>query len=85
MSSELNMEGVDYFIAQAYEALKSIEEKKQKKLVEKEMKRLKELNYMRCPKCGMSLEEIEYSGFKADKCIQCEGIWLDVEPRHISY
>ena len=85
MSLELNMEGVDYFIVEAYEALKSIEEKKQKKLVEEEMKRLKELNYMRCPKCGMSLKEIEHNGFKADKCMQCEGIWLDVEPMHISY
>jgi len=85
MSSELNMEGVDYFIVQAYEALKSIEEKKQNKLFKEEIKRLKELIYMRCPKCGTSLKEIEYSGFKADKCVQCEGIWLDVEPRHISY
>jgi len=30
MSSELNIEGVDCFILQAYEALRSIEEKKQK-------------------------------------------------------
>jgi len=63
MSSELNIEGVDYFILQAYEAFRSIEEKKQKKLVPEKIKRLKELNYMRCPKCGMGLKEIEHKEF----------------------
>ena len=63
MSSELNMEGVDYFIVQAYEALKSIEEKKQNKLFKEEIKRLKEFNSMRCPKCGMGLKEIEHQEF----------------------
>ncbi len=58
MSSELNIEGVDYFILQAYEELGSIEEKKQKKLVPEEIKRQKEFNSMRCPKCGMGLKEI---------------------------
>ena len=52
----------DYFTQLIYEALKTIEEERQKKFVEEEMKRLKELNYMQCPKCGMSLKEIEYKG-----------------------
>ena len=67
----------DYFTQLIYEALKTIEEERQKKLVEEEMRGLKELHYMRCPKCGMHLKEIDYEGVKADKCMQCEGIWLD--------
>ena len=63
MSSELNIEGVDYFILQAYEEIRSIEEKKQKKLVPEGIKRLKEFNSMRCPKCGMGLKEIEHKEF----------------------
>ncbi len=63
MSSELNIEGVDYFILQAYEALRSIEEKKQKKLVPEGVKRQKEFNSMRCPKGGMCLKEIEHKEF----------------------
>ena len=41
-----------------------------------EMKRHKELSYMKCPKCGMSLNEIEYKEGKIDKCTACDGVWL---------
>ena len=52
-------------------------EEQQKKLAEGEKDRLKKLHYMRCPKCGMELIEIDYKGIKVDKCSECEGIWLD--------
>ena len=32
---------------------------------------------MKCPKCGMDLNEIDYQGVKIDKCFGCEGVWLD--------
>ena len=32
---------------------------------------------MRCPKCGMELNQIEYKGIKVDKCFSCDGVWLD--------
>ena len=51
-------------------------DEREKKLDE-EKKRLKELHYMKCPKCGMQLIEIDYRGIKVDKCSGCEGIWLD--------
>jgi len=38
---------------------------------------LKELHYMRCPKCGMELIEVPYKNLKIDKCSSCSGIWLD--------
>ena len=46
-------------------------------MAEGEKKKLKELHYMKCPKCGMELIEIDYEGIKVDKCSRCEGIWLD--------
>ncbi|HSP88638.1 MAG TPA: zf-TFIIB domain-containing protein [Ignavibacteriaceae bacterium] len=67
----------EYFTRQELERKKKIEEEKQKKLAESEKDRLKELHYMRCPKCGMELSEIDYKGIKIDKCFSCEGIWLD--------
>ena len=42
-----------------------------------EKEHLKKLHFMRCPKCGMELIEIDYKGIKVDKCSECEGIWLD--------
>lgn len=42
-----------------------------------EKQKLKELHYMRCPKCGMELVEIAYNNVMIDKCTECEGLWLD--------
>ncbi len=60
-----------------YERLKKLEVEKHKRLAGEEKKKLKELHYMRCPKCGMELIEIDYKEIKIDKCSECEGIWLD--------
>lgn len=67
----------EYIARMEYERLKKIEEEKHKKLAAEEKKRLKDLHYMRCPKCGMELIEIDYKSIKVDKCSECEGIWLD--------
>jgi acetyl-CoA carboxylase beta subunit len=34
-------------------------------------------HWMRCPKCGNALQEIEMSKIKVDKCIECEGVFFD--------
>lgn len=67
----------EYFVRLEFEKRKKQEEEKHAKLAANEKKRLKELHYMRCPKCGMELIEIDYKGIKVDKCSECEGIWLD--------
>ena len=67
----------EYFARMEFERKKKLEEEKHLKLGDQEKKRLKELHYMKCPKCGMELIEIDYKGVKVDKCSECEGIWLD--------
>ncbi len=67
----------EYFARTEFERKKKIEEEKHKRLAQEEKKKLKELHYMRCPKCGMELIEIDYKGIKIDECSECEGIWLD--------
>lgn len=67
----------EYFARMEFEKRKRLEEEKHKKFIEEDKKRLKELHYMKCPKCGMELIEIDYKGIKVDKCSACEGIWLD--------
>ena len=67
----------EYFARIQLERKKQAEEEKLKRLAEEEKKQLKELHYMRCPKCGMELSEIEYKGIKVDKCFSCDGVWLD--------
>jgi len=67
----------EYFARMEFEKRKKIEEERHIQLAEQEKKRLQELHYMRCPKCGMQLIEIDYKNIKIDKCSECDGIWLD--------
>mgnify|MGYP001050676119 FL=1 len=66
----------EYFARLEFEKKKKSEEEKQKKMAEEEKKKLRDLHYMKCPKCGMELIEIDYRGIKIDRCSACEGVWL---------
>lgn len=37
----------------------------------------KQTHWMKCPKCGESLEAIAYKGIEIDRCAGCKGIFLD--------
>lgn len=67
----------EYYARLEFEQKKKIEDEKTKNMAQKEKDRLKELHFMKCPKCGMGLVEIDYKGIKVDKCSDCAGIWLD--------
>ena len=54
------------------------EEERQKKRDEKRKRQARVLHWMKCPKCGMDLIEIDYKHIKVDKCSHCDGIWFDV-------
>lgn len=44
---------------------------------ETEKFRLKELHWMRCPKCGQELATENYGPVQIDLCPSCRGLWLD--------
>ncbi|MHB8880555.1 MAG: TFIIB-type zinc ribbon-containing protein [Thermodesulfovibrionales bacterium] len=67
----------EYIARTEFAKKKQIEEEKHKRLQAEEKKKLQDLHYMRCPKCGMELIEIDYKAIKVDKCSECDGIWLD--------
>ncbi len=67
----------EYIARMEFEKLQKMKAESQKKLAAEEKNRLRELHYMRCPKCGMELVEIDYQSIMVDKCTKCEGIWLD--------
>lgn len=67
----------EYFAREMFEKKQKVEQEKQKQLAEAEKKKAKELHFMKCPKCGMNLVEIDYKSIKVDRCSGCEGIWLD--------
>lgn len=67
----------EYFARLEYEKKKEKEYEKHRILAKDEKEKLKQLHFMRCPKCGMELIEIDYHQIKVDKCSECEGVWLD--------
>jgi len=67
----------EYFAKLEFEKRKKREAEKQAQFVEEAKRNLKELHYMRCPKCGMQLIEINYKRVAVDKCSSCGGVWLD--------
>jgi uncharacterized protein len=52
-------------------------EREQKSIAESEKRRLKELHYMHCPKCGQKLAIEKYGTVEVDVCPSCKGMWLD--------
>ncbi|NOZ84842.1 MAG: zf-TFIIB domain-containing protein [Deltaproteobacteria bacterium] len=67
----------EYFLRKEAEKLKVAAEKARKEMEEAEKRHLKDLHWMRCPKCGMAMKEITFRGVQIDKCFSCGGMYLD--------
>lgn len=67
----------EYFARIEFEKRKKALEEKQSRMKKEERKQLKKQHWMRCPKCGMEMVEIEFEGIKVDKCSECLGIFFD--------
>ena len=67
----------EYFQRQELERLKKQREESAANVMEDEKKKIKELHWMHCPKCGMELTEVEYRGVQVDNCFSCGGMFLD--------
>jgi len=67
----------EYFAKQEAEKRKKLAEVKLAQVSQTEKERLKKEHWMRCPKCGMELQTIDYREVAIDKCFSCGGIYLD--------
>jgi hypothetical protein len=67
----------DYFARIEQELIKQVAERKKSSQSKEEKEQLRELHYMKCPKCGMDLVELDFKGMLIDECPTCKGIWLD--------
>ena len=63
------------------EAARVARDKRERERAEREdveeRQRLKQLHFMKCPKCGHDLDERELEGVTVDQCSFCEGVFLD--------
>lgn len=62
-----------------YFAREEIKRKEQAKikLSHQEREKLKQLHWMRCPKCGHTMEEIAFRDMLVDRCTECKGVFFD--------
>jgi len=51
--------------------------KEQETIADAEKRRLKELHWLHCPKCGQKLGQEHYGDVEVDVCASCRGLWLD--------
>lgn len=66
-----------YFDRLELERKKKWESERMIKMAVEEKQRLKDLHWMKCPKCGMDLNEIHFYGIKVDRCLHCNGTFFD--------
>ena len=67
----------EYFVREDAEKKRKLAMQAARDAVAAEKKRLKDLHWMRCPKCGMELHEIDFRGVDVDVCFHCNGVFLD--------
>lgn len=66
---------------QLLEAARLAREKREKDRAQQEVagerERLRDLHYMKCPKCGHDMREEALQGVNVDRCTFCEGLYFD--------
>jgi len=67
----------EYFVREDAEKKRKIALQLKHQTAEAEQKRLKELHWMHCPKCGMPMQEIRYRDMDVEACFSCGGVFLD--------
>ena len=67
----------EYFVREDAEKKRKLAQAAMKELEAAERARLKQLHWMRCPKCGLELHEVKYQQIDADVCFACGGVFLD--------
>lgn len=67
----------EYFLRVEAERLKQLRAEHQARMAEEARRTLKELHFMRCPKCGQELTTTKLGEVEVDVCPGCRGMFLD--------
>lgn len=67
----------EFFAREDLEKKRKLARQVKKDLAADEQKRLRDLHYMHCPKCGMNMETVKLRGLDVEVCFACHGIFLD--------
>jgi len=67
----------EYFARLEVDKMKKLAKEFSEKHSQEDRKKLKELHYMHCPKCGMELRQFLFKGVELERCYHCEVVVLD--------
>ena len=67
----------EYFARAEATRLRKAAEERDKQIQAAEKEQLKKLHWMKCPKDGMDMVEIQLAGVHVDKCFTCDGVFFD--------
>jgi hypothetical protein len=67
----------EYFVRENAERMRRLTLEAKRAMAAEELKRLRDLHYMHCPKCGMEMKEVRYGKLDVDACFACGGVFLD--------
>jgi hypothetical protein len=67
----------EYFLRVEAERLKQLRDEHRERMAEEARRTLKELHFMRCPKCGQELTTTKLGEVEVDVCPGCHGMFLD--------
>jgi RNA polymerase-binding transcription factor DksA len=67
----------EYFVREDAEKKRRLAQQQKKALAAEEQRRLKELHWMHCPKCGMEMQTVRLRNLDVDACFGCGGIFLE--------
>lgn len=67
----------EYFAREEIEKKRKLALQQAAETAAKQREELKQLHYMKCPKCGMDLQTIQQGKVELDTCFNCHGVFLD--------
>ncbi|MBN2497311.1 MAG: zf-TFIIB domain-containing protein [Deltaproteobacteria bacterium] len=67
----------EYFAKQEAIKLRKLALKAAQEMAADEKKRLRDLHYMHCPKCGLKMHTVKINAIEVDKCFGCGGLFFD--------
>ena len=67
----------EYFAREEAIKLKKLVLRQRSDMSAEEKRKLKELHWMHCPKCGMEMKTIKINEVDIDKCFACGGLYFD--------
>jgi len=67
----------EYFVKEEAARLHALAVDTRQKTADAEAEALKKLHWMHCPKCGFTLDTVQFRGLSIDRCFHCGGTFLD--------